>query len=138
MERPDVDGRLTEKAERHSLLVQVLGGKRYARSQREVPAHDGVAAQESHALIKKVHRSALALRAAGLLAEKFRHDGARLHPSRQRMAVITIGAENGILRFERHDGADRDGFLPDVKMAKPANLPQGIHLCCLLFEAPDQ
>ena len=54
------------------------------------------------------------------------------------MAVIAIGGDHLIARFQRHLHADDDRFLAYIKMAKAANESHAVKLAGFLLEAPDQ
>src|SRR5919112_86966 len=54
------------------------------------------------------------------------------------MAMVAIRADRIIIRPQRRNGPDGDGFLPNVEMEKPRNLRKRIHLRRFLFKPADQ
>jgi hypothetical protein len=50
------------------------------------------------------------------------------------VAVLSIGADNRILRRETWHGADCDRFLTDVEMEEAADLAPTIEFCALLLK----
>src|SRR5579884_412161 len=138
MKRADIHRGFTEKAQCDSLLVQILLSKGHARSQRNLSAYDAVPAQKTQTGVKDVHRAAFPFRTARSFPKKFRHDRAGIHPLGQRVAVFAVRAEDCILRLEWGDGADGNGFLANVQVAKSSDFPKRVHLRGFLFKAPDQ
>jgi hypothetical protein len=63
-----IDGCFTEIAKRNSICFLVLRRKRDAGRQRDLSAHNGVAAEKIDPLVEQVHRSALAARTPACLA----------------------------------------------------------------------
>ena len=73
--------------------------------------------------VEEVHRPALALGAAGRLAEQLGHRGPRVHAQRQRMAVAAVAVDQRVLALlEDRGDADGDRFLPAVEVAEAADL----------------
>ncbi|MNY80848.1 hypothetical protein D3C86_2220930 [compost metagenome] len=54
------------------------------------------------------------------------------------MPVITVVGDDVIIVVERRDGADGDGFLPDIQVQEAPDLGVGVALGALLLEAPDE
>ena len=87
--------------------------------------------------IEEMHRSALAPRDSGKLAEELGHEGLGIEPAGQGMAMVPVCREHVILRkIEGGNRADRYGFLTCIEMAETAYLPQSVHLAGLLLECP--
>ena len=53
------------------------------------------------------------------------------------MAVLAVGAEDGVLRLQSSDSPDRNSLLADLEVAEPSNLSKCVHFGTLLFKAPD-
>ena len=58
-------------------------------------------------------------------------------PRDQRVAVLAIGRDDGVVRRERLHHADGHGFLADVEVQEAADLLRGVKLDAFLLEAPD-
>ena len=101
-------------------------------------AHDTVPAHEPLPGVEEVHRAALAAGAPRRLAEQLRHHRGGGDAAHQRLAVLAVGADNVVIVTERVERPHGDGFLPDVEVAKAADLAEGIRLGGLLFEAADE
>ena len=54
------------------------------------------------------------------------------------MAVVAIASDNRVTLAERGLHTNNDRFLPNIKMAEPANDPHAVKLTRLLFESADQ
>ena len=87
--------------------------------------------------VEKVHRTALAARATGDLAEKLGHAGVCFRAARQRMGVIAIGRNDRVVVIEHGNRADGDRFLAIVKVAKTPDLALRERLLRLFLEATD-
>src|SRR4029079_18566823 len=61
----------------------------------------------------------------------------RAHPLRVRVGVLAVGGDDVIVRLQGGEGADRDRFLPDIKMQEAAELAQGVGLGQRFLHAPD-
>ena len=69
---------VAEEADDDLVAALVLDGEAHAGRERQVAAHDAVAAEEVRRLVEQVHRAALALRAARRAAEQLGHDPPRI------------------------------------------------------------
>ena len=67
------------------------------RPSGNVPADDAMAADVADLGVEEVHRPALALGAAGHLAEQLGHGGARVHAQRQGVAVAAVAVDQASL-----------------------------------------
>ena len=88
--------------------------------------------------VEQMHRTALALRAPGCLAEQLRHDHPGRHAPRQRVAVVAVRRGDVVVVTQGCHGSDRNGLLPDIEMTKTADVAYGIGLAGFFFEAPNQ
>ena len=77
---------------------------------------------------EQVHRAALALRAAGGLAEQLGHHGPRRDAARDRLPVVAVGGDHVVVVAQHGDRAGADGFLSDVQVAEPADLAERVRL----------
>jgi hypothetical protein len=78
-----------------ALLHLVCQGQ--SNRNRQAAADDGIAAIEALRNIEQVHRAAAALAAAFLLAIHLGHDAFSAYPARQRVAVLAVGGDNGVV-----------------------------------------
>ena len=131
------DGAVAEEARRDPRPLLHLVGEREPDRDREAAADDGVAAVEAGLRVEHVHRSAAAAAAALLLAVHLRHEPVGRDAARQRMTVLAVGRDDGIVWAECLHGADGDRFLADVQMQEAADLAGAVQLRALLLEAPD-
>ncbi len=123
----------TRSSPRYLMAKATPGGE------RDVAADDGVAAQEALLDVEEVHRAALALGAAGRLAEQFGHGGVCTDAPGERVAVIAVCRDHIIGVAQRADRAYGDRFLSAVLMKEAADLvPLLIHHLRPLLEAADQ
>ena len=135
MEGAVVHGGLTHEAHDDLITTAILDGESHAGGDRDMTTHDAVSTEKAEQLVEHVHRPALALRAAILPPEQFRHGRARRHAAGQRLSVITIGRDDVIVGTQQRHDTGRNGFLPDIQMAEAADPADGIHLGHALFEA---
>src|SRR5207248_2159485 len=89
-------------------------------------------------LVKKMHRTAQPARAARLFAKQFRHARIGGCASSERVGVITVCRNDIIIIAYSGHRACYDCFLPNVEMAKPANLLRLVLLAGAFFKPPDQ
>src|SRR5580704_18037662 len=129
---------VTEVAQHDLVAPLVLDREAGAGGERQVRAHDAVAAQEVDALVEEVHRAALALTQPAHAAEQLGHDPARIRPLGQAVAVLAIGRNRVVVGPQGRGRADRHRLLSDVEVEEAADLAEGVHLGRLLLEAPDQ
>ena len=85
-----------------------------------------------------MHRPAETARTARRLSKQLRHAGIRARAARERVRVIAIRRDQIIIRPRRRDRASDDRFLPDVEMAKAADLLRLILLTRAFLETPNQ
>src|SRR5690606_22855660 len=100
-------------------------------------ADDRVAAVEARLRVEDVHRSAAPPGTSFGLAVHLRHQCAGRYAARERMAVLAIGREDGVLRRECPHRASGHCLLADVEMQETANLARTVEFRALLLEAPD-
>ncbi len=89
-----------EAADRHPVLALHLVGKRNADGERQSARHDGIAAIEAMLGIEQMHRAAASPAAALDLAIHLGHDVPHRHAAGERMAMLAIGGDQGVVRVE--------------------------------------
>ena len=92
------DRAVAEEAGGHARPLLHLVGERQATAIGQAAADDGVAAVETGRRVEDVHRPAAAAAAAFLLAVHLRHQAVRGDAARQRVAVLAIGRDDGVVR----------------------------------------
>ena len=108
--------------ENRVLGLEVVAGERDAGGQRQAAADDAVAAEEAPLPVEEVHRAAAALRDAALAPEQLGHDGVRIGPARERLAVLPVRRHEVIALVERLGGADDRRLLADAQVQEAADL----------------
>ena len=68
-------------------------------------------------------------------AEQLRHDRARTHSARERLAVIAVGSDHVVVGADHRHHAGRDRFLSDVEVAESADLAERVRFGAALLEA---
>ncbi len=106
-------------------------------AERSLPADDAVATPIVFVRSEEVHRTALALRATGLLAIHFRHALVHAHADGERVAVIAVGGDEMIVLSGKGNRSDGDRFLADVKVEETAHATGLVILQRSLFESAD-
>src|SRR5213082_801856 len=66
------------------------------------------------------------------------HHGGGRHAPRQGLTMLTVRRDHVVVVPQGRERPDRDGLLPDVEMAEPADLAERVRLGGLLLEATDQ
>src|SRR5215213_3125432 len=122
MESALVHRGFAEEAERHLILALVFRGESGARRQRNLTSDNRVAAKKAEALVKHVHRAALAFGTAGRFAKEFGHDGSGCHSFCEREPVFAIAGKHVIVLSNGRDRTDAYCFLANVKVTKAADL----------------
>src|SRR5205823_2167797 len=98
------------------------GGESHSHRERHVRRDNRVAAIHVALFVEIMHRPAESARATTDLAEQLGHAGVGTCSSRQSVGVIPISSDQVIVRAYRGDRANDDRLLPDVEMAKAADL----------------
>ena len=112
-----------------------LHGEAHPDADRDLPADDAVTAIEMLLDVEKVHRAALAARAAVDLAEQLGHARLGAHAARERQPVVAVGRDDGVVGAGGPDGAGGDGLLADVEVEEAGDLLPPVHLGRALLEA---
>ena len=137
-ERALVACAVAEHADDRVVGLPVVAREGDAGGERQVAAHDPVAAEEAALQVEEMHRAAAALGAPVLTPEQLRHDGVDRRATGQRLAVLAVGREEVIAVAHGVDGADDRGLLADAEVEKAADLGLRVHLPRPLLEAPDE
>lgn len=119
-------------------LPLVLGRERRAGGDRNPLTDESKSTDQIMLLREHVHGASLASAAARFLAEQLAHNLAGRHSLAERVDVVPIGADHGILLFQELDEARRDSFLPVVEMDEAEHLAPVVHLSAHVFERPPQ
>ena len=113
-------------------------GEREPDGERQPAADDGVAAVEARASRR---RGASSRRGRGCTPRALPNISAMtalaLHAARERVTVLAIGRDDGVVRAERRHHADGDRLLADVEVQEAADLARAVELGALLLEAAD-
>jgi hypothetical protein len=117
-----VDRAVAHVGERHAVGIEIFLREGQAGAERDLAADDAVAAVKMFLRVEEMHRAALAARAAGDLAEEFRHAGVGIDAARDGMGVIAISGDDRIVRIQNRNAADRNRFLAVVQMAEALDL----------------
>ena len=133
MERALVVGTVAEETYRDETLAEHAGGKRCTDGERQTRTDDAVGAEEAAAEIHEVHRAALALAAARLLAIELGDQRFRFATLGQEMAMRTVSADDFVRAFDCRAGADRNGLFADTQMQQSGNLHAPLAICDLLI-----
>jgi hypothetical protein len=99
---------------------------------------DGIRAHVSALDVVKVHRPAVTMRAALLLAVQLCHQFVRVRPLRERVAVRAVRRRDHVAVLERAADADGARFLADRHVEEAGQLAGAEALLDLLFEAADE
>ena len=139
MDAPLIDRAVAEVAQADPVFAAVLAGEGDAGGQRNMAADDRMPAEKSLLGVEKMHRPALALGAAGHLAQELGHSLLRGHPPRQAMTMVAVRRDDVIVLTQHADRADRHRLLAAVLVKKTADLvPLLIEHLRPFLEAADQ
>ena len=105
---------------------------------RQVAAHDPVAAEVAARDVVEVHAAALAAADAGGLAAQLGHQRPRVGAARERVAVVAVGGDEVVVGPQQAHGADADRLLADVEVEEAADLALDVELRAALLEAADE
>ena len=128
VEEPLCGGAVAEEAGGEPLPAAHLVGKRQPDGQRYAPRDDGIAAVKARRRVEDMHRAAPASAAPFALAVHLRHQGAGRYAARQRMAVLPVGRDHGVVRREGLHDADGVRLLADIEVEKAADLAGAVKL----------
>ncbi len=138
VERPDVRRAVAEERDRDARFAAHLERERSAGDLRQAAADDGVRAEVAALDVVEMHRAAVAVRAALLLAVELGHELIRVRPFRERVPVRAVRRSDDVAVAERATDADRARLLADRNMEEAGQLAGTEPLLDLLLEAPDQ
>src|SRR3954451_7805289 len=133
-----VGGAVTEHAHHGVVGALVVALQRHAGGERQVAAHDPVAAEEAALDVEQVHRPAATVRAAVHAAEQLGHHRVRMSAARNRLAVLAIGGEQVVAVAHRLRRVHHRGLLANAEVEEAADLRLRVHLARALLEAADQ
>ena len=133
-----VRGAIAQKRHHHPILVAHLDAQREPDREREVSAHDGVAAHEVALRVTEVHGAALPLADAGRAPIELGHQRPRAGLAYKRVGMIAVGPELVLVVIERTDRPRRHGLLADVEVREAADEALGVRLRHALFETSNE
>ena len=113
-------------------------GESKSRSERNLCAHNTMAAIKILFDAEHMHRAALASRQTTRTTGQLCHDAFGIHAANQHMPVITITGNHLIIRGRGHIHAHNHSLLTNIEMAKATDQAHAIHLARFFFEAADQ
>jgi hypothetical protein len=138
VEGADVGRPVAEEGDRNVRLAPQLESERRADRGRKPAADDGVRAHVAALDVVKVHRAAIAVRAALELAVQLRHYFVRRGPVCEHMPMGAVRGGHEVALFERAADADRDCLLTDAGVQEAGEVTGTETLHNLLLEAPNE
>ncbi len=129
---------VAEIGDADAVIAPVAVRKGKTRSERNLRPHNAVSTVEMLLLAEHVHGAALALGISAAAPGQLGHHTSGVHAACEHVAMIAIPCNDLIALFQGHLHADDDSFLPDVKMAEPADRTHAVKLPGLFLETPDQ
>ncbi len=137
MEFAFLDRAVAEEAGGQRLPALQLVAQRDADGERQAAADDRVAAIEPRRAVEDVHRAAAAAAAAFQLAEHLGHQPVHADAAGDRLAVLAVGRDDGVIGAERFHHADRHRLLAVIQMQKAEDLLRLVQLDAFRLEMPD-
>src|SRR5713226_8995521 len=128
---------LAEEADRNLIGAAVLRGEGGAGRDPGRAADDRVRAQVAVGVVGDVHRAALALAVAGLLAEQLGEHAVDVRALREAVPVAAVRRRDVVVLPQRRADADRDALLAAIEVREPGHLRASIQLVDLLLEQAD-
>src|SRR5439155_23581000 len=125
---------VAEDAEADLVPALVADRKSHPGPQADSRADDPRAAEEATLAVVHVHRAALAMRAAGRLAEELGHRRLRVAALRQEVAVVAVGVADVVVGSQGGDKPAADRLLPDVEVQVTADLVLGVGVARAVLE----
>ena len=138
VERADVRRAVAEERNRDARLAAHLERERGARDLRQAAADDGVRTEVAALDVVEVHRAAVAVRAALLLAVQLGHQFVRVRPLRERVPVRAVRRRDHVAVLERAADADGARLLADRHVQEARQLAGAEALLHLLLEPADE
>ena len=138
MEGADVRRAVAEEGDRDARLAAQLEGERGPCDLRQAAADDGVCAEVAALDVVEVHRAAVAVRAAFLLAVQLGHHLVRVRALGERVAVRAMRRGDHVAVLERAADADGAGLLADRDVEEAGQVAGAEALLDLLLEAADE
>ena len=115
---PFVAGAVAEETDGHPVVVLQAAAQRRAHGHRDGGAEDARLAQDADAEVGQVHRAALALADAGLLAQQLGHGRPDVAALGDGMPVGAVVAGHPVVVAQGHAGAHGHRFLADVRVGR--------------------
>jgi hypothetical protein len=134
----DAHRAFAEKAERDPAVAPVLAGERDARGQRDVAAHDAVAAEHVVLASNMCIDPPRPFEQPVALPKSSAKKSARSHSLGQGDAVVAVRGDDVVVGPKSGDRTDRHGLLSDVEMQKPADFALRVPARALLLDPANQ
>ena len=138
VECSDIRRPVAEERDPDARLAAQLEGERRTRDRRQAAADDRVRAQVPALDVVEVHRAAVAVRAAFLLAVQLGHHLVRVRALGERVAVRAMRRSDHVAVLERAADADGAGLLADRDVEEAGQVAGAEALLDLLLEAADE
>src|SRR5712692_9491158 len=138
VEQPLAERALAEEADGDLVGAAALRREGGAGGDPGRAAHDRVRAEVAVRVVGDVHRAALALAVAGLLAEQLGEHPGDVGALGQAVAVAAVGARDVVVLAQRRAHAHGDGLLSDVEVGEARHPGAAVELVHLFLEQPDR
>src|SRR5690606_3931563 len=112
---------------------KIFLGKSYTRSQRDLSTNDTVSTQHAMFFGEEVHRTAFTFGASCSLTKNLSHTGISRHAFSQRLRVITIRGDEGILFASDRNSSRYYSFFAIVQVEDTTNRSLTVQYAGLLI-----
>jgi hypothetical protein len=134
VEEPLAERAFPEEADGDATVLEVLRRVRGSGGDAGAAAHDRIRAEVARGRIGDVHRAALALAVADLLAEQLREHQLRIGALGQAVPVAAVRARDVVVLPERLAHPDGNGLLADVEMRQARHQRARVQVVDALLE----
>ncbi len=131
------DGTVAEEAGGHPATALQVVREAESHGERQAAGHDGVATVEAGGGVEQVHRAPAPAAATLELALELRHRRAHRESPGERMAVLPVGGDHGVIGREGLHHADGARLLADAEVEEAADRRLAVELDAALLEATD-
>ena len=138
VERSLVDRAVAEEAQADLVGIAEADAVADAGGQRQVAAHDPVAAEVAAGHVVEVHAAALAAADARELPAQLGEQQAGVRSPREGVAVVAVIRDEVVIGPHHAHGPDADRFLADVEVEEAADPALDVELGAPLLEAADE
>ncbi len=137
MESALVARTIPKEAGYHLTVLPLFRGQSHAVGDGDAAANDTIGANDAPVEIRDMHRTALALAAAGDLAVDFRHHGLKVSSLGQNVPVAPVGADHIVILPQGRAHPNGNCFLADGGMEESWDSPGQEGLGHLVFKMTD-